>query len=255
MNRKIELRPSVRRLATLLGGVLVLAATGCVSYRAHINVSPNGELHVEERAELLPGVADSVHLDPKLAWTAFEATAQARGGTFAKERPDSLKGATADYPLDEWSELGVRGQAFKGFDEIERRTRPANVQSEVKDQYFFTRTTLTYKLELTEPSGATVDSMMLAMMPTAKGELVLTVPGTILNTNAPTKQGNTLTWPLAYGQELEAEVSYQQIQWVAIVSVILVAIFLGYLLLSGLRAMQARKKAAPPAAKPAAKSA
>lgn len=255
MNRKIELRPSVRRLAALLGGVLVLAATGCVSYRAHVNVFPNGEVHVEERAELLPGVADSVQLEPKLAWTAFEATTQSRGGTFAKDRPDSMKGATADYPLDEWSELGVRGQAFKGYDEIERRTRPANVQSEVKDQYFFTRTTLNYKLELTEPSGATVDSTQLLMMPMAKGELVLTVPGTILETNAPTKNGNTLTWPLAYGQEIEASVSYQQIQWVAIVSVILVAIFLGYLLLSGLRAMQSRKKAAPPATPPATKPA
>ncbi len=255
MNRKIELRPSVRRLAALLGGTLVLAATGCVSYRAHINVLPDGKLEVEERAELLPGIVDSVHLDPKLAWTAFEATTQARGGTFAKDRPDSLTGATAKYPLDEWSELGIRGQAFKGYDEIERRTRPANVQSEVTDQYFFTRTTLTYKLELTEPSGATVDSTLLAMVPTAKGELVMTVPGSILKTNAPTKNGNTLTWPLAYGQEIEAEVSYQQIQWVAIVSVILVVIFLGYLLLSGMRAMQSRKKAAPPAAPPAAKPA
>jgi hypothetical protein len=38
---------------------------------------------------------------------------------------------------------------------------------------------------------------------------------------------------------------------VAIVSVVLVAIFLLYLLISGLRSMGAKKKAAPPAAKPA----
>lgn len=252
MNRKSELRLTVRRpFAALLGGILILAATGCVSYRAHITVDPNGKLEVEERAELMPGVADSVHLDPKLAWTAFEATTQARGGTFAKDRPDSLTGATSKYPMDEWSELGARGQAFKGFDEIERRTRPANVQSELKDQYFFTETTLNYKLELTEPSGATVDSTMLAMMPMAKGELLLTVPGQILKTNAPTKNGNTLSWPLAYGQEIEAEVTYRQVQWVAIVSVILVGIFLLYLLFEGLRGMAAKKKAAPPAAKPA----
>jgi hypothetical protein len=252
MNR---LRPSVRSLAVLLGGVLVLTATGCVTYRAHVTVSPVGELHVVERAEMLPGVADSMHLDPKLVWTAFEATTQARGGTFAKDRPDSLKGATATYPLDEWNELGMRGQAFKGVDEIERRTRPANVQHEVKDQYFFTETTLNYKLEMTEPSGATVDSSWLAWMPQAKGELVLTVPGEILETNAPTKAGNTLTWPLAYGQEVEATVSYRQVQWVAIVSVILVALFLIYLLVSGLKSMGAKNKAKkvvpPPAATPA----
>jgi len=253
MNRKSELRLTVRRpFAALVGGILVLAATGCVSYRAHVTVDPNGKLEVEERAELMPGVADSVHLEPKLAWTAFEATTQARGGTFKKDSPDSLAGATANYPMDEWAELGARGQAFKGFDEVERRTRPANVQSELKDQYFFTETTLNYKLELTEPSGATVDSVMLAMMPLAKGEFLLTVPGQILKSNAPTKSGNTLTWPLAYGTEIEAEVTYRQVQWVAIVSVVLVAIFLLSLLIGGLRAMgKKNKKAAPPVAKPA----
>ena len=253
MNRKSALRLTLRRpFVALLGGCLALAATGCVSYRAHVTVDPVGKLEVEERAELMPGIADSVHLDPKLAWTAFEATTQARGGTFAKDRPDSLKGATSTYPMDEWAELGARGQAFKGFDEIERRTRPANVQSELKDQYFFTETTLNYKLELTEPSGATVDSAMLAMMPLAKGEFLLTVPGQILKSNAPTKSGNTLTWPLAYGTEIEAEVTYRQVQWVAIVSVVLVAIFLLSLLIGGLRAMgKKNKKAAPPVAKPA----
>jgi len=253
MNRMSDLRPSVlRSCVALVGGVLLLVASGCVNYKVHVEVAPNGEVHVEERAELQPGVADSVHLDPKLAWTAFEATTQARGGTFAKDRPDSLVGATARYPLDGWQELGVRGQAFKGFDEIERRTRPANVQSEVKDQYFFTVTKLAYNLEMTEPQGVSVDSVQLAMLPAAKGELTVTVPGTILSSNAPTKNGNTLTWPLAYGQEIEVEVEYQQIQWVAIVSVVLVAIFLVYLLISGLRAMGAKKKAAKPGAKPAA---
>ena len=135
--------PSLRRLALLAGvGFFLFAATGCVSYRAHINVAPNGELHVVERAEIMAGVVDSMGLEPKLAWTAFEATTQSRGGSFTKDRPDSLKGATAEYPMDNWAELGQRGQAFKGIDEIERRTRPANVQSEITDQYFWTVTKL-----------------------------------------------------------------------------------------------------------------
>ena len=253
MNRMSAPRLSMRRpFVALVGGLLVLAATGCVSYRIHVDVDPDGKLQVEERAEMMSGVADSMGLDPKLVWTAFEATTQSRGGTFAKDRPDSLKGATATYPLDAWAELGTRGQAFKGLDEIERRTRPANVQSEVKDQYFFTETALSYEIEMTEPSGATVDSVWVAWMPLAKGELVLDVPGTILSSNAPTKNGNKLSWPLAYGETVTAEVKYRQVQWVAIVSVILVALFLVYLLISGLRGMTARKKTAvSPAPKPA----
>lgn len=241
-------RSPFRRLALLAGVALtVLAGSGCVSYRAHVHVEPDGKIEVEERAEMLPGLADSMHFDPKLVWTAFEATTQSRGGSFTKDRPDSLKGATGRYPLDTWAELGQRGQAFKGVDEIERRTRPANVQSEVLDQYFFTVTKLSYELELTEPSGAQVDSAYVPWLEQARGELSITVPGSIDSTNAPTKNGNTLTWPLAYGQTVEVEVTYRQIQWVAIVSVILVAIFLVSLLFSGLKALQGRGKAKSPA--------
>lgn len=245
-------RPTVRPLA-LLGvvGLLATLAAGCVSYRAHVTVEPDGGLRVQERAEILPGLVDSMGLDPKLAWTAFEATTQARGGQFRKDRPDSLTGATANYPLDDWAELGQRGQAFKGIDEIERRTRPANVQSEVQDQYFWTVTKLSYSLELSEPSGAAVDSVWLPWLSQARGELELEVPGTIVETNAPTRNGNTLTYPLAYGQSVEVEVSYKQMQWVAVVSVILVAIFLLYLLFAGIRVMQARGKKQPPRPKTA----
>lgn len=239
-------RPSLRPLALLgFAGLLLSVATGCVSYRAHLTVAPNGELHVEERAEILPGVVDSMRLDPKLAWTAFEATTQSRGGTFAKDRPDSMHGATSKYPLDNWTELGQRGQAFKGIDEIERRTRPANVQVEVKDQYFWTVTTLSYSLELSEPAGSTVDSLWLPWLSQATGELVLEVPGTIETTNAPKREGNQLTYSLAYGQSVEVEVSYKQMQWVAMVSVALVGIFLVYLLLAGLKAMKARGASRP----------
>jgi hypothetical protein len=240
-------RQTFRPLALLgIVGLLLTIASGCVSYRAHITVMPNGELHVDERADILPGVVDSMGLDPKLAWTAFEATTQARGGKFTKDRPDSLTGASATYPLDNWAELGQRGQAFKGIDEIERRTRPANLQSEVQDQYFWTVTTLSYELEMSEPSSAQVDSIWLPWLSQARGELVLEVPGTIVETNATNREGNTLTYPLAYGETVEVMVSFKQMQWVAVVSVILVAIFLIYLLLAGLKGMKARGKKQPP---------
>jgi hypothetical protein len=240
-------RPSIRRLA-LLSGVasFVLAATGCVGYRAHVRVAPAGEIHVEERAEMLPGVADSMRLDPKLAWTAFEAATLSRGGRFTKDRPDSLKAATGEYPLDTWSELGQRGPAFKGIDEIERRTRPANVQFEVKDQYFFTITTLGYNHEMSEPSGAQVDSVWAPWIQQASGEVTLEVPGEVLTTNAPQRSGNRMTWPIRYGETLEMEVSYKQMQWVAIVSVVLVGIFLLYLAFAGIQALQARGRKRSP---------
>jgi hypothetical protein len=242
-------RPSVRRLAFLCGvAFFVASATGCVHYTAHVTVGPEGEVHVRERAEMMAGVADSMRLDPKLVWTAFEAATQARGGRFTKDRPDSLHGATGEYDLDAWSELGQRGQAFKGIDEIERRTKPANVQYEVKDQYFFTITTLGYNLELTEPQGAAVDSVWAPWVQQASGEVTFEVPGEIIKTNAPKRAGNQLTYPLAYGQTLDVEVSYKQMQWVAVVSVVLVGIFLLYLLFAGLKAWGARKKknSAPP---------
>lgn len=241
-------RPSFRRLALLSGvACFVLAATGCVHYRAHINVLPNGEIHVQERAEMLPGVADSMRIDPAYAWTAFEAATQARGGRFAKERPDSLKAASADYPLDEWTELGQRGVAFKGIDQVERRTSPANVGYEVEDQYFFTVTTLGYRHDMTEPGGSQVDSVWVPWIEQAQGEVTVEVPGEIVETNAPQRAGNRLTYPFRYGETLDIQVSYKQIQWVAIVSVVLVAIFLLYLAFAGVKAMQARGRK-PPAA-------
>src|SRR5262245_23402414 len=109
MNGKSQLtsRPSVRRLGLLAGvAFFVFALTGCVHYTAHVTVDPGGELHVRERAEMMPGVADSMHLDPKLVWTAFESAVQARAGRFTKDRPDSLAGATGEYPMDSWAELG-----------------------------------------------------------------------------------------------------------------------------------------------------
>ena len=240
-------RPSIRRLGLLCGvAFFVLAATGCVTYRAHIRVGPDADLFIRERAEMMPGVVDSMHLDPKLVWTAFEAATLARGGRFTKDRPDSLKGATGEYPLDSWSELGQRGQAFKGIDEIERRTRPANASFEVKDQYFFTITTLGYALELTEPQGAQVDSVWAPWVQQATGEVTIEVPGEIIKTNAPQRSGNEITYPLAYGKSVEIEVSYKQMQWVAVVSVVLVGIFLFYLLFAGLKVMQARKQPRSP---------
>jgi hypothetical protein len=236
-------RPSVRRLAVLCGvAFFVVAATGCVRYNAHVTVGPNGELHVRERADLMPGVVDSMRLEPKLVWSAFEAATLARGGRFTKDRPDSLKGATAEYPLDAWSELGQRGQAFKGIDEIERRTKPANAAYEVKDQYFFTITKLGYSLEMNEPTGAAVDSIWAPWVAQATGEVTFEVPGQILSTNATKRSGNQITYPLAYGQTLDVEVEYKQMQWVAVVSVVLVGIFLLYLLFAGLKAMGAKKK-------------
>src|SRR5262245_9043896 len=243
MNGKSPLtsRPSVRRLALLCGvAFFVPALTGCVHYTAHLRVGPAGQLHARERAEMAPGVADSMHLEPKLVWTAFESAVQARGGRFTKDRPDSLAGATGEYEMDSWSELGQRGQAFKGIDEIERRTKPANAQFEVQDQYFYTITKLGYSLELTEPANAQVDSVWAPWVAQANGEVTVEVPGEILKTNAPKRAGNQITYPLAYGQTVEIEVEYKQMQWVAVVSCVLVGIFLLYLLWAGLQAMRAR---------------
>jgi hypothetical protein len=242
-------RPSLRRLAALCGvAFFVVAATGCVRYNAHINVAPNGAVHVRERAEIMPGVVDSMRLDPKLAWTGFEAAVQSRGGRFTKDRPDSMTGATGEYDLDSWSELGQRGQAFKGIDEIERRTRPANAQIEVEDQYFYTVTTLSFELELSEPSGTQIDSVWAPWVQQATGEVTIEVPGEVMKTNAPKRAGNQLTYPLAYGQTVEVEVQYSQMQWVAVVSVVLVAIFLLYLVFAGIKARASRgRKTAPPA--------
>src|SRR5262245_56407161 len=139
---------TLRSLLLLALSGSMLLASGCVTYRAHIQVTPDGKVEMTERAEAMPGTMDSLHIDPRLAWTAFEATVGSRGGSFEKDRPDSMKGATGKYELDSWGELGQRGQAFKGIDEGEKRLNPAQAGNEVKDQYFYKDTTLGYRLEM-----------------------------------------------------------------------------------------------------------
>jgi hypothetical protein len=242
MNGKSLTLPNL--LLAALGGAALLAS-GCVTYRAHIQVTPDGKVEMTERAEAMPGMMDTLHVDPRLAWTAFEATVGSRAGHFEKDRPDSLKGATGRYELDSWNELGQRGQAFKGLDEGERRLNAAQAGSEIKDQYFYKDTTLGYRVELSEPEGATVDSLALPYAEKATGELELEVPGTILKTNAPKRQGNVLSYALSYGQKLDVQVTYREWQWVSMVSVVLVAIFLGYLALSGLKHLARKGKKQP----------
>ena len=238
-------RRMVRSFLPLVLGCATLVASGCVKYNAHIEVTPDGKVEVTERVQAMPGTMDSLHVDPRLAWTAFEATVGSRAGQFTKDRPDSLAGATGKYELDSWNELGQRGQAFKGIDEGERRLNPAQAGSEVKDQYFYKDTTLGYRLELSEPENATVDSLALPYAQQATGDLEIHVPGTILKTNAPKRQGNLLSWPLAYGQKVDVQVSYREWQWVSMVSVVLVAIFLGYLAISGIKHLTRKGKARP----------
>src|SRR5947207_2375119 len=120
MNGKFTSRFPVRlprAFVPALLGVLALAASGCVTYRAHVQVLPDGGLDVIEQAELMPGVADTLHVMRRLAWTAFQATTESRGGKFTRSNPDTnviSPSVTAHYPLDDWTEFGQRGQAFKG---------------------------------------------------------------------------------------------------------------------------------------------
>jgi len=73
MNGKSLSLPNLRMaLLFALGGATILAS-GCVTYRAHIEVTPDGKVEMRERAEAMPGTMDSLHVDPRLAWTAFEA--------------------------------------------------------------------------------------------------------------------------------------------------------------------------------------
>jgi len=250
MNGKSMSPASVRsgRLTALLAfGLAALLASGCVNYRVHVKVTPDGKVDITERAEAAPGIMDSLHVEPRLAWSAFKATVEGRGGTFEKDSPDSLKGGAGTYELDSWAEFGQRGQAFKGIDEGEKRLHPANVQSEIKDQYFYKDTELSYKQELIEPEGATVDSVALPYAQQATGTLEIEVPGTIIKTNDPHwKRGsNKLTYPLAYGQTVDVQVLFREWEWVSMVSVLLVAIFLGSLLLSGIKNFAAKGKKRP----------
>ena len=232
---------SLRSLLLLALSGSMLLASGCVTYRAHIQVTPDGKVEMTEHAEAAPGMLDTLHVDPRLAWTAFGATVGSRAGRFVKDQPDTLKGATGTYELDSWNELGQRGQAFKSIDEGEKRLRPAQAGSQVKDQYFYKDTSLQYKQQLSEPDNATVDSLALPYAKGATGTLEIEVPGTILKSNAPKKEGNKLIYPLAYDSNLDVEITYREWQWVSMVSVVLVAIFLGYLLFSGLRALTRKK--------------
>ena len=236
---------TLRSLLLLAFAGSMLLATGCVTYRAHIQVTPDGKVEVTEHAEAVPGMLDTLHVDPRLAWTAFTATVGSRGGHFEKDKPDTMKGATGTYELDSWNELGQRGQAFKSIDEGEKRLRPAQAGSVVKDQYFYKDTSLQYKQQLSEPDNATVDSLALPYAQKATGTLEIEVPGTIMTTNAPKRQGNVLTYPLAYDTNLDVQVTYREWQWVSMVSVVLVAIFLGYLAFSGLKALTKKKGGAP----------
>ncbi len=251
MNGKSMSRVPARvgRLPALLAfAFAALLASGCVSYRVHVQVTPDGKVDMTEHAEAMPGIMDSLHVEPRLAWSAFEATVEGRGGKFTKDTEDTTVAArvvTGTYQLDSWAELGQRGQAFKGIDEGEKRTRPANVQSEIKDQYFYKDTDLSYKLELAEPEGATVDSVALPYAERATGSLELVVPGSIIKTNATQRSGNTLTYPLAYGKTLDVQVSFREWQWVSMVSVLLVAIFLGSLALQGLKRYGQKGKKRP----------
>ena len=52
-------------------------------------------------------------------------------------------------------------------------------------------------------------------------------------------------WPLAYGDKVDVQVSYREWQWVSMVSVVLVAIFLGYLAFSGIKHLSRKGKARP----------
>ena len=224
-------------------GTVALLLSGCVTYRAHVRVEPGGHLDIRERAELLPGVSDSLHIDPKLSWTSFQAAVITRGGRFTKDAADSLRAAEGTYPMDDWSEFGQRGQAFKGIDEIERRTRPAIAEIDVKDQYFFRDTQLTYKVELSEPSGVDVDSVALPFLQAATGVFEMEVPGTVLTSNAKDPKAKVLSWDLRYGESVDASVTYRTYEWVAMVSVVLVLIFLVYALKEGLGALRRRKQA------------
>ena len=246
MTLKSQIRRPTRTLRTLPGillGTVALLLSGCVTYRAHIQVEPDGRLDIKERAEMLPGVAESLHVEPKLSWTAFQAAVLTRGGRFTKDANDSLRAAEGSYSLDDWAEFGQRGQAFKGVDEIERRTRPANAQIEVKDQYFYRDTQLSYKVELSEPSGVEPDSVALPYLQAGSGVLEMEVPGTVLTSNAKDPKAKVLAWDLKYGQSVDATVTYRTYEWVAMVSVVLVAIFLIYVIKELFGALRRRKQA------------
>lgn len=230
--------------ALALTGLLAVLLAGCVNYQVHIQVRPDGSLDVTEKAEAQPGVSEAMGVRDSLAWTSFRALTEGRGGKFAH---DGLTSATSHYLLDDWTDFGQRGPAFKGLDDIERRTKPASVQSEVKDQYFFRDVSLQYKVELSEPSGVTVDSVAASYLPAAKGELTVDVPGQVLKTNAPQRRGSTLVWPFAYSGTLDMQVTYRRFEWTSVVSTILVAIFLGYLgrgAIGRARSKKAKAKAA-----------
>ncbi len=227
----------------LLAGVAVLLLSGCVTYKAHVRVLPDGGVVIDEHAELLPGVRDSMPVEPRLSWSAFQAAVVTRGGQFQKDATDSLRAAGGEYELEDWAEFGQRGQAFKGIDEIERRTRPANAQIEVKDQYFYKDTELSYKVELSEPSGVDPDSVALPVLQQATGVLEIEVPGTVQESNAKDPKAKVLQWDLRYGQAVDARVKYRTYEWVAMVSVFLVAIFLAYVIKESLGALRRRKQA------------
>ena len=52
-----------------------------------------------------------------------------------------------------------------------------------------------------------------------------------------------LTWDLKYGQSVDASVTYRTYEWVAMVSVVLVAVFLIYVIKELFGALRRRKQA------------
>jgi hypothetical protein len=112
----------------------------------------------------------------------------------------------------------------------------------VLDQYFYKDTELTYHVALREPSGVDIDSVAVPFVNAATGSFELEVPGQLLKSNAPQKNGNVMTWPLAYGGTLDVDVTFRQFEWVPVVSVILVLVFLVYLSLAGIKSLGQRGK-------------
>ena len=111
------------------------------------------------------------------------------------------------------------------------------------DQYFYRDTQLPYRGELSEPSGVDADSVALPFLQAATGVFEMEVPGTVLTSNAKDPKAKVLSWDLRYGESVDATVTYRTYEWVAMVSVILVLIFLVYALKEGLGALRRRKQA------------
>ena len=65
----------------------------------------------------------------------------------------------------------------------------------------------------------------------------------MLTSNAKDPKAKVLTWDLKYGQSVDASVTYRTYEWVAMVSVVLVAVFLIYVIKELFGALRRRKQA------------